>query len=178
MITHLSVADFRMMPWANGKGITVEMLRVEREGRLVLRLSRAMVVEDGAFSIFPGIERNLTVLSGPGFDLVGQGLVLVARPLHPVAFSGDIAVRAERVSAPSEDFNVMTGRDLPLPSVRVQLAGESGVGAILALAPGRIGGQAVALYDLVMSDQPLHHAVPVIVVQAEGLQQYRSTARV
>jgi environmental stress-induced protein Ves len=159
------------MPWANGKGTTVEMLRIEREGRLVMRLSRAMVVEDGAFSLFPGIERNLTVLSGPGFDLVGEGLWLAARPLEPVAFAGDVPVWAERVGAPSEDFNVMTARDVSLPKVWVQQAGKTASGAILALAPGRIGRLTVDLYDLVIADQPLHHDMSVIVVQAEGLQQ-------
>ena len=171
MITHLSSADFKPMPWANGKGTTVEMLRVERAGRLVLRLSRSMVVEDGAFSLFPGIERNLTVLSGPGFDLVGGGLHLAARVLAPVAFAGDVEMRAEAVMAPSEDFNVMTDRDVPRPRVWVQDAGTSPAGALRALAAGRIGDLLVARYDLVIADQPLHHDMAVIVVQAEGLQQ-------
>ena len=112
MITHLSSKGFKLMPWANGKGTTVEMLRIERQGRLVLRLSRAMVVADGAFSLLPGIDRNLTVLSGPGFDLVGEGLRMAARPLFPVAFAGDLAIRAEGVTAPSEDFNVMSDRNV------------------------------------------------------------------
>lgn len=171
MMRHLSSADFTAMPWANGKGVTLELLRIERDGRLILRLSRAMVVEDGDFSLFPGIERNLTVLSGPGFDLVGPGLTLQARPLVPVAFPGDVAVRAERVLAASEDFNVMTARDLPAPRVWVQEPGSAASGAILALAPGRIGGVEVARHDLVVTDQALHHEMSVIVVQAEGLQQ-------
>ena len=169
MIAHLSSSDFRVMPWANGKGITVEMLRIERAGRLVLRLSRAMVVEDGPFSIFPGIERNLTVLSGPGFRLLKQGLSLEARLLEPVGFPGDVPVRAVDVGGPSEDFNVMTGREFPPPRVWVKPAGEAPAGAIFALAPGKIGGLAVALYDLVIADQPLPHDMMVIVVEAEGL---------
>lgn len=169
MITHLSQSDFKTMPWANGKGITAELLRIDRAGQLVLRLSRAMVVEDGPFSLFPGIERNLTVLSGPGFDLVGEGMHLAALPLAPVAFAGDVAVRAAGVTAPSEDFNVMTARNLPLPKVWVQAAGEAPAGAILALAEGRIGGLDVARFDLILADQSLHHDMAVIVVQAEGL---------
>ena len=78
------------------RAVTVEMLRVE-EGGLKWRLSRASVVEDGDFSLFAGIERNLTVISGPGFDLIGERLHLAARPLLPVAFAGDVAVRAEGV---------------------------------------------------------------------------------
>ena len=169
MITHLSAADFVTMPWANGKGTTVELLRVEREGRLILRLSRAMVVEDGAFSILPNIARILTVLSGPGFDLLGEGLHLPARPLHPVAFAGDVALRAVGVAQPSEDFNVMTAADLPPAMVAVHPAGTSAQGALLALAAGRIGALDVARYDLVLTDQPLLADMPVIAVQAVGL---------
>ena len=169
MIVHLSTADFTAMPWANGKGTTVELLRVERDGRLILRLSRAMVVEDGAFSIFPNIARNLTVLSGPGFDLVGDGLHLPARLLQPVAFSGAVALRAVGVAQPSEDFNVMTAADLPAAQVTVHPAGASVQGAVLALAAGRIGTVNVAQYDLVLTHEPLLADIPVIAVQAEGL---------
>ena len=169
MIVHLSAADFKAMPWANGKGTTVELLRVERDGRLILRLSRAIVVEDGAFSIFPNIARNLTVLSGPGFDLVGDGLHLPARLLQPVAFSGAVALRAVGVAQPSEDFNVMTAADLPAAQVTVHPAGASAQGAVLALAAGRIGAVNVAQYDLVLTDEPLFADIPVIAVQAEGL---------
>lgn len=118
MMRHLTPADYKMMPWANGKGTTIEMLRVEGDGALKWRLSRASVVEAGDFSIFPGVERNLTVLTGPGFDLVGAGLHLTARPLCPVVFAGDVPLRAEAVSAPSDDFNVMTARTLPVPRWR------------------------------------------------------------
>ena len=169
MIVHLSAADFTAMPWANGKGTTVELLRVERDGRLILRLSRAMVVEDGAFSIFPNIARNLTVLSGSGFDLVGDGLHLPARLLQPVAFPGAVALRAEGVVQPSEDFNVMTAADLPAAQVTVHPAGASVQGAVLALAAGRIGAVNVAQYDLVLTREPLLADIPVIAVQAEGL---------
>lgn len=115
----LGPEDFRQMPWANGKGITTELAREDRDGRMLWRLSRASVVEDGPFSIFLGVERNLTVLTGPGFVLTGQGISLEARPYNPVAFAGDIPVVASGVVAPSEDFNVMTDRSLPKPRVEV-----------------------------------------------------------
>ena len=115
----LGPEDFRLMPWANGKGVTTELAREERDGRMLWRLSRASVVEDGPFSIFPGIERNLTVLTGPGFDLSGEGISLRARPMAPVAFPGDVPVTASAVSAPSDDFNVMTDRALQRPRVEV-----------------------------------------------------------
>lgn len=164
MIRHLTAKDFRTMAWANGKGVTVEMLKIERDGRLVLRLSRAMVVENGPFSLFPGIERNLTVLSGPGFDLKGEGIDLQARLLQPVAFPGDVPVRAEHVAAASEDFNVMTDRSLPRPEVWVQQAGEiAGRVAALSLRDG-----AVARHDLILSDEGLRLDFPAIIVRWSG----------
>jgi environmental stress-induced protein Ves len=172
MIRHLTQANYRPMPWANGKGITVEMLRVDRAGMLTCRLSRASVVEDGDFSQFPGIERNLTVISGPGFDLVGQGIRLAARPLEPVAFAGDVAIRAQGVSAPSDDFNVMTARDLPRPQVRVMDGGQLAAGsmlAVFALGVARIAGVAMAQHDLVVTDEAVSIQGRVIAVRIFGL---------
>ena len=171
MIRHLTPADYKTMPWANGKGVTVEMLRVEAGG-LKWRLSRASVVENGDFSLFAGIERNLTVITGPGFDLLGDGLHLQARPLVPVAFAGDVPVRPEGVTAPSDDFNVMTARSLPLPEVRVihgaEDLAEGGTLAIFALDTARVGGLALGRYDLVLTDQAISVAGPVIAVRLYG----------
>jgi environmental stress-induced protein Ves len=171
MIRHLTPADYTTMPWANGKGVTVEMLRVE-EGGLKWRLSRASVVENGDFSAFPGIERNLTVISGPGFDLVGQGLHLSARPLQPVAFAGDVPIRAEGVTAPSDDFNVMTARALPLPDVRVIHGAEElatdGMLALFALDAARAADLELGRYDLVLTDQAVSVAGPMIAVRLYG----------
>lgn len=156
MTRHLTPADYTTMPWTNDKGSTIEMLRAEENGRLKWRLSRASVVENGDFSIFPGVERNLTVLTGPGFDLVGEGLHLPARPLVPVVFAGDVPVRAEGVSAPSDDFNVMTARALPRPEVavvtgRVQMP-PGGLLAVYALLPSVVNGRAIAAQDLLLTE--------------------------
>ncbi len=137
---------YRRMPWANGKGVTEEMLRIDGPDGLVLRLSRAQVVEDGDFSLFPGIDRSLTVLTGPGFDLEGDGLALQARPMLPVAFPGDVPVRAIGVTAPCDDFNVMTARALPRPEVRVMQAGQVAWGdwlVLYALGAARVGERAL-----------------------------------
>ncbi|MEO6301151.1 MAG: HutD family protein [Paracoccaceae bacterium] len=168
MIRHLTHEDYCTMPWANGAGVTVEMMRVERDGTLKWRLSRASVVEDGAFSVFPGIERNLTVISGPGFDLVGQGVSLTARPFVPVGFAGDLAIRAQGVAGPSDDFNVMTARSMPKPEVRVMDGGhlaEGGTLAVFALEAAQVGGVALARYDLLLTDQAAEVIGRVIAVR-------------
>lgn len=172
MIQHLTPDDYKTMPWANGKGSTVEMLRVEAGGALKWRLSRASVVEDGDFSIFPGIERNLTVITGPGFDLLGHGLHLHAKPLIPVAFAGDLPVRAQSVSAPSDDFNVMTARSLPRPEVAViagsaQLRGGDLL-AVFALSESEVNGRPMGQYDLILTAQPLEVSGQMIAVRLFG----------
>ena len=96
MSRHLTPAKYTPMPWANGRGTTIEMLRENGpDGALRLRLSMASVVEDGPFSSFPGVERSLTVISGPGFDLVGDSR-FSALPMVPVAFPGDVPLAADR----------------------------------------------------------------------------------
>lgn len=154
---HLTAADYRVMPWANGKGMTTELWREDQGGALLWRLSRAAVVEEGPFSIFPGINRNLTVINGPGFDLVSDGVHLAARPLQPVAFSGDLAIRAEKVTAPSDDFNVMTSTRLPQPGVTVTADSErihpppNGLVCLYALGPVTVDGRTMNATDLVLS---------------------------
>ena len=121
-IQQLTKADYRMMPWANGLGQTVEIFRHDdANGEMLWRLSMATVTEDGPFSLFPEVERNLTVLSGDGFDLVehDSGIQHRAALLTPVAFAGDVVVTAKHVTAPCQDFNVMTRRGLAKPLVSV-----------------------------------------------------------
>ncbi|MEZ5753600.1 MAG: HutD family protein [Paracoccaceae bacterium] len=158
---HLTPADYTRQPWKNGKGSTIELARAEVDGALHWRLSMATVAEDGPFSLFPHIERNLTVLTGPGFRLTGPGIALDCRPLCPVAFPGDTPVSASGTDAgPSEDFNVMTARSLPRPTVTLLespclIAPEGGLTALFALDPLQLSGRTLARHDLILTDGPL-----------------------
>lgn len=116
---HLTRFDYTEMPWANGRGTTIEIMRMPAQtGNFLWRFSMATVTEDGAFSLFPDIERNLTIIDGPGFDLIGE-TAFRADPLHPVAFPGDMPLTATGVTGKALDFNVMTQRTLPRPKVEV-----------------------------------------------------------
>lgn len=168
---HLTPADYRTQPWKNGRGTTTELWRLERDGQLLVRLSRASVVEDGPFSLFPGIERNLTVLSGPGFRLTGPGIDLRCAPLVPVAFPGDVEVTASETDGQqSDDFNVMTARGLPQPRVLVAQNDSLSAGgtlALYALGPCLVNGHAVHRNDLILTRGParLQGDRPVIAVR-------------
>ena len=155
---HLTPADWRWQPWANGRGRTAELWRLDRGGAQVARLSLARVDQDGPFSVLPGIARNLTVLTGPGFRLTGPGGALDCRPLTPVAFDGGLSWNASGTRAgPSEDFNVMTAAHLPRPQVHVAQDADLPAGgtlALLALGGAMVNGIALADRDLILTEGP------------------------
>ena len=175
ILRHLTPADYTHQPWKNGRGLTVEMWRLERDGQLLARLSRASVVEDGPFSLFPGIERNLTVLSGTGFRLTGEGHDFRCDPLIPVAFPGDVALQATETNGQqSDDFNVMTARGQPQPKVTLaqnDTLPEGGRLALYALGPVLANGRTLEREDLLITNGPvtLIGDWPVLVVRFQGL---------
>lgn len=139
LIRRLTAADYRLQPWANGQGETLELARADDAEGMLWRLSVATVAADGPFSVLPGVDRILTVIDGPGFGLTGGGLQLQADLLVPVAFPGDVALRAEGVAAPSRDFNVMVARGRMRARVRpgiAEFAVTGGTVALYALTPG------------------------------------------
>jgi environmental stress-induced protein Ves len=170
---HLTAADYTRQPWKNGKGITIEMLRIERDGQLLARLSRATVTEDGPFSIFPGLDRNLTVLTGKGFRLLGAGLDLRCNPMIPVAFPGDAAITAsDTLGQPSDDFNVMTAAHLPHPQVTFVTEGQLPAGGLLALyavASAQVNGRTLAPQDLILTEGAAMIQGQILAARLHGL---------
>lgn len=166
----LGPADFTRQRWANGRGETVELFRIPAPGGgFRARLSVAQVVQDGPFSRFPGIARNLTVIAGPGFRLVGPGLALDCAPLRPVAFDGGAQVSAQGTDAgPSQDFNVMTDARLPRPDVRVLDRGEvapGGLLALFALGPAQVNGQILSPGHLAVTPEGVNLKGQVILAR-------------
>ena len=173
---HLTQADYARQPWKNGKGVTVELCRAERDGAIQYRLSMATVAEDGPFSLFPGIERNLTVIAGPGFRLMGDNIALDCRPMIPVAFPGDVAVVASGTAdGASEDFNVMTSRGLPRPDVTPLTDGQAvaagGLVALFALSPLMVAGRRLMPHDLILCEGALGPIMggPALLVRLYGV---------
>ncbi|WP_370673922.1 HutD family protein [Pleomorphomonas sp. PLEO] len=122
----LTDADFRRLPWQNGRGTTLELLRRDdAAGAMLWRLSIADVVEPGPFSPLPGIDRVITLIEGTGFDLDFGGAQppVSLRSFEPLAFSGDWSTAATIVHGPSRDFNVMTARGKITAKVQVVRSG-------------------------------------------------------
>lgn len=77
------------------------------------RLSIAEIERDAAFSCFPGVDRELVLLSGNGLRLrFADGEVRELHPPHQRArFAGERAVTGELLDGPTHDFNLMWRRD-------------------------------------------------------------------
>jgi environmental stress-induced protein Ves len=113
----LRSVDHKRMPWKNGKGETVEIaVSPPAPGATVdnfdWRISMATVAEDGPFSVFGGIDRTLSVLTGEGITLsvAGHAPTTLRRETPPYGFPADRETSATLVSGPITDLNVMSRR--------------------------------------------------------------------
>lgn len=115
--------SFRRMRWRNGGGSTLE-LYVERHvdyADPVLRVSVADVNEDGPFSVFPGYDRTLTLISGHGMTLKydEQSEDVLGYRFASASFEGEIQTHSLLHDGATQDFNVFTLRKHYTHSVSV-----------------------------------------------------------
>lgn len=110
----LSARHFQ--PWKNGGGETAEILVFPAGAGFDdfdWRISTAKVAQDGPFSTFDGVDRNLTVLEGGRMQLrIGEATTLLGPESPPFAFAGDQPCAATLQGGALLDFNVMTRRPL------------------------------------------------------------------
>lgn len=110
----LPANEYRRERWRNGFGWTREILRSPDTGDdWDWRLSIAEIEQDGPFSTFAGIDRELVLLHGNGVRLrFDDGDVREVEPPHGrVRFAGERAVSGELIDGPTHDFNLMWRRD-------------------------------------------------------------------
>lgn len=111
----IQYASLHATPWKNGGGCTTE-IAIAPSGATFdnfdWRISLATIAHSGPFSLFPGIDRTLTLVSGPGvvLDVGNERQVALSEREPVVAFPGECAVSATVGDAPTTDFNVMTRR--------------------------------------------------------------------
>ena len=108
----LRARDYARMRWKNGAGWTSEILRVPDQESWDWRLSIAEIEADAPFSAFPGIDRELVLLSGNGVRLrFDDGAVHTLLPPHDkLRFAGERALVGELVDGMTRDFNLMWRR--------------------------------------------------------------------
>ena len=107
-----SPGDFITMPWRNGLGSTIEVLKHQPGDSFHWRLSMADVTEDGAFSDFSGYDRCLILINGAGVTLTDNKTQTWAlkSQLDAAHFKGEDLINARLHDGPIQDFNLMTRR--------------------------------------------------------------------
>lgn len=126
-------------PWRNGGGMTAEVAAwppdADAGSEFDWRVSFAEVGESGDFSLFPGVDRVITLLDGPPMTLAFPRSTEVLEPFRPLAFDGGLRVTCT-VEAPTRDLNVMTRRGRVRATVEIhELAPSRGPVAVEAADP-------------------------------------------
>ena len=101
------------MRWKNGAGWTSEIIKVPDADDWDWRLSIAEIETDAPFSAFPGVERELVLLSGNGLRLrFDDGASHELLPPHDkLRFAGERSAFGELIDGPTRDFNLMWKRE-------------------------------------------------------------------
>lgn len=160
MITYLPASDRIAVPWKNGGGVTCEVAVFPPGAGMDdfdWRVSMAEVIEAGPFSVFPDIDRHLTVLEGVLQLTMFTGQQITLHRHESLAFRGDLPVTGVPL-APVVDLNVMIRRGRFRASVRQVSGGQTPVGTSILIAtddsPCRIGAHEFApqRYDAFLCD--------------------------
>lgn len=147
-----TAADFKLMPWKNGGGTTLELFSLRNsQDETLFRLSSASVKQDGPFSIFPNIERILFLTSGSGFRLKFPDFdLLMSTPLSPITFNGEESINCELLDKECTDFNIMTDRSFGSSKLEIKNV--------------KLGDQFPSreemLFIYLTEDKELHHLLP------------------
>ncbi|MFF2662370.1 HutD family protein [Kitasatospora sp. NPDC058032] len=169
-VRFLRAAERPATAWRNGGGVTREVAGEPAAGGpddFRWRVSLADVATAGPFSAFPGVDRVITVVEGPGMALTVDGTEhLVDAPFRPFAFSGDAATNCRLLGGPLVDFNVMTRRghataDLVLTERPGPIVVPADATVLLVCLSGTatLDGAALARYDAALLTTPATHTL-------------------
>jgi uncharacterized protein len=114
MVQIFRAADRISTPWKNGGGITREVAvwpLAAGMDEFGWRISIATVSRGGAFSIFPGVDRELAVIEGVlQLTIDARPAVSLDASSPPLRFAGDVPSHGEPHGGHVTDLNVMTRR--------------------------------------------------------------------
>lgn len=105
-------ADYQSMPWKNGGGQTLELLRQASSNRYAWRISIADIDASTVFSLFPGYHREQVLLAGNGFRL-SESLTVVADVSgvgSTSSFEGEDRIFCQLHDGPVQVLNVINNR--------------------------------------------------------------------
>lgn len=107
--------QYQRTRWKNNGGWTTEITRSDDASvpcGFRWRVSIAEIETDGPFSSFPGVDRDLLLLTGNGMelDINDAPAVHMDRRLQHIRFAGEDSVMCRLLAGPTRDFNVMADR--------------------------------------------------------------------
>jgi environmental stress-induced protein Ves len=110
-------ASLAPVPWKNGGGSTTEIVIEPAEAQFDdfdWRISLATITHDGPFSLFPGVDRTLALVEGPGLvlDIDNTSRFVLGGEDTVLEFPGEAVINATLNEGATIDFNVMTRRDV------------------------------------------------------------------
>ncbi|HXZ60579.1 MAG TPA: HutD family protein [Steroidobacteraceae bacterium] len=145
----LRAAERRPIPWKNGGGLTREVAAYPPGSDLSgfdWRVSIADIRAAGPFSLFPGVDRRMAVISGRlSLAIDGRAALILTPESDAIAFPGDVPAFAEPLGEAVTDLNVMTRRSRSSATLTRNSQRESAV-----LEPRAGTTLLVALADLVV----------------------------
>lgn len=112
MLEIISSTQFTEIPWKNGLGKTIEMAISEGDSveSFDWRISQATVANNGMFSDFSGLERNLVLIEGEGITLTHNNdkQDVLSNLLEFANFDGGNQTYGELHQGTIVDLNIMT----------------------------------------------------------------------
>ena len=115
MLRLLESKNYTNMPWKNGGGSTLEIVRFPETEPFDWRMSIATVGASGPFSAFPGVDRFITALGGSTLSLHHETpsgpSTKVLEHFQPHEFAGEWATEGVLDGPAARDFNFMVRRE-------------------------------------------------------------------
>ena len=107
--------DFVKGRWPNGAGVTWDIAFAPHDAspsRFDWRFATAAIEQDAPFSVFPGVDRVITLVDGDGFslDVEGFGIIGIGQPFMPASFPGDLPTLCRLTRGPSQVLNLLLSR--------------------------------------------------------------------
>ncbi|WP_215901687.1 HutD/Ves family protein [Acinetobacter lactucae] len=108
MIELIRADQYTKMLWKNGTGFTLEIARSQGKADFDWRISMADVTTSGPFSLFPNMQRIISVLDGQGMVLHIDDLPATTLNQGDIfAFHGESQVQSELVDGAIRDINLI-----------------------------------------------------------------------
>jgi environmental stress-induced protein Ves len=154
-------AEHRVVPWANGLGITADVFLWPPDvAEWTWRLSIADVTDDVPFSVMPGIDRHIVVAQGAGMALTIDGApeVRMDGATPPLSFDGESVTTCRLLDGPIADLNLMVRRGGHVGSLRVErlamgrslTIASDDVALVVLRGSLRAGGEELQTFDAVL----------------------------